>query len=125
MKDLHLENNAVLGNVSEFKNFYSMINVYQDVFTNDHCHADNTTWDTFNIELLPGEKLVKQKVRPLAPLHDKILRFQSEDWIRDQVIEPSTSTRASPPQETILRKIRGIFPGNSWKFLGISYRKIR
>jgi len=115
MKDLHLENNAVLGNVSELKKFYSMINVYQD----------NTTWDTFNIELLPGEKLVKQKVRPLAPLHDKILRFQSEDWIRDQVIEPSNSTRASPPQETILRKIRRIFPGNSWKFLGISHRKIR
>ena len=125
MKDLHLENNAVLGNVSELKKFYSMVNMYQDVFTNDHCHADNTTWDTFNIELLLGEKLVKQKVRPSAPLHDKILRFQSEDWIRDQVIEPSNSTRASPPQETIFRKIRGIFPGNSWKFLGISYRKIQ
>jgi len=65
--DLNLENNEILKQVPEIsKNMYSMLNDYQDVFTNDTCHVGKTSWETFKIELLPDARPVNQRVRPLA-----------------------------------------------------------
>lgn len=47
-----------------------MIKEYPDVFTNDYMATQ--PWDKFNIELLPGAKPFRQRVRPLAPPLSKI-----------------------------------------------------
>ena len=61
MDQLHLYDNEVLGKVPELKKkLHSMINEYQEEFTNDQCHVDNMTWDTFNIKLMPGTKPVRR-----------------------------------------------------------------
>jgi len=39
-----------------------MIKEYPDVFTNDYVATQ--PWDKFNIELLPGAKPLRQRVRP-------------------------------------------------------------
>ena len=52
--DLNLKNNDILKQVPEISiNLYTMLNDYQDVFTNDTCHVGKTSWETFKIELLP------------------------------------------------------------------------
>jgi len=42
-----------------------------------------------------GSKPIRQTVRPLHPPLRKNLLLQLEDWIKDQVIEPSNSPWAS------------------------------
>ena len=73
--DLKLKNNEILKQVPEIsENLYTMLNDYQDVFTNDTCQVGKTSWETFKIELLPNARPVNQRVRPLAPppLREKI-----------------------------------------------------
>ena len=63
--DLNLENNEILKQVPEIsKNLYTMLNDYQDVFTNDTCHVGKTSWETFKIELLPDARPVNQRGNP-------------------------------------------------------------
>ena len=94
---MKLKNNEVLDEVPELKKrLYSMINEYQDVFTNDQCHVGNTSWDTFKIDLIPNAQPVRQRVQPLAPPLRENLRLQLQDWIKDEVIESSNSPWASP-----------------------------
>ena len=57
------ENKVVLWKVLELKKkLYCMIKEYPDVFTNDYVATQ--PWDKFNIELLPGAKPLRQRVRP-------------------------------------------------------------
>jgi hypothetical protein len=66
--DLKLENNEILKQVPEIsKKLYTLLDDYQDVFTNDTCQVGKTSWETFKIELLPDARPVNQRVRPLAP----------------------------------------------------------
>ena len=66
--DLKLEDNEILKQVPEIsKKLYTMLDEYQDVFSNDTCQVGKTSWETFKIELLPDARPVNQRVRPLAP----------------------------------------------------------
>ena len=53
-KDLNLQYNEIL-------NVYTLLNEYQDVFTNKNCHLGKTSWDTFKIELLPNLRPIRQE----------------------------------------------------------------
>jgi len=67
-KDLKLEDNEILRANSKLKkDVYKLIDEFQDVFTDENCKVGKTSWETFNIELYPDSKPVRQRIRPLPP----------------------------------------------------------
>jgi len=64
-KDLKLEDNEILRANSKLKkDVYKLIDEFQDVFTDENCKVGKTSWETFNIELHPDSKPVRQRIRP-------------------------------------------------------------
>ena len=49
----------------------------------------------YTIDLIPGTKPIRSKLRPLNPLQEKDLQRQIDAWLEAEVIEPSTSPWAS------------------------------
>ena len=49
----------------------------------------------YTIDLVPGTKPIRSKLRPLNPLQEKDLQRQIDAWLEAEVIEPSTSPWAS------------------------------
>ena len=45
--------------------------------------------ESFSIELEPGTKAVKQKIRPLTPVQAETLKKQLANWTADGIIAPS------------------------------------
>jgi len=73
-----------------------MINENQDIFTTEDCKVGKTTWETFKIELIPNARPVNQRMRPVPPNLKEDLRAQLDSWLKNEVIEPSSSPWSSP-----------------------------
>ena len=58
--------------------------------------------EPFNIELEPGTKPVKQRTRPLTPVHVETLKKQLADWTADGII----ATWASPLVPVMKKTVR-------------------
>ena len=95
--DLKLNENKILqANPNVKKLVHSMINDNQDIFTTEDCNVGKTTWETFKIELVPNARPVNQRMRPIPPNLKENLRAQLDTWLKNEVIEPSTSPWSSP-----------------------------
>ena len=79
----------------------------------------------FKIKLIEGAKPVKQNPRPLHPQRREALKKQLDDWIKEGVIEPSTSAWASPLHPVVkkdgslrwtvdFRRLNAVTVGNSY-----------
>ena len=73
-----------------------MIDDNQDIFTTEDCKVGKTTWETFKIELLPNAWPVNQRMRLILPSLKDNLRTQLDLWLKNEVIEPSSSPWSSP-----------------------------
>ena len=95
--ELKLNENKILQENVTVKNIvYSMINDNQDIFTTEDCKVGKTTWEKFKIELIPNARPVNQRMRPIPPNLKENLRAQLDLWLKNEVIEPSTSPWSSP-----------------------------
>ena len=95
--ELKLNENKILQENPNVKNMvYSMINDNQDIFTTEDCKVGKTTWETFKIELLPNARPVNQRMRRIPPSLKENLRAQLDLWLKNEVIEPSSSPWSSP-----------------------------
>ena len=75
---------------------YSMIDDNQDIFTTEDCKVGKTSWEMFRIELLPNARPVNQRMRPIPPSLKENLHAQLDLWLKNEVIEPSSSPWSSP-----------------------------
>ena len=73
-----------------------MINENQDIFTTEDCEVGKTTWEKFKIELIHNARPVNQRMRPIPPNLKENLRAQLDLWLKNEVIEPSSSPWSSP-----------------------------
>ena len=73
-----------------------MINDNQDIFTTEDCKVGKTTWETFKIELLPNARPVNQRMRLILLNLKDNLHAQLDLWLKNEVIEPSSSPWSSP-----------------------------
>ena len=73
-----------------------MINENQDIFTTEDCKVGKTTWEKFKIELISNARPVNQRMRPIPPNLKENLRTQLDLWLKNEVIEPSSSPWSSP-----------------------------
>ena len=73
-----------------------MIDDNQDIFTTEDCKVGKTTWETFKIELLPNARPVNQRMRLISPSLKDNLCTQLDLWLKNEVIEPSSSPWSSP-----------------------------
>ena len=95
--ELKLNENKILKENVKIKNLvYSMINDNQEIFTSEDCKVGKTPWETFKIELKPNARPVNQKMRPVPPNLRDNLRAQLDLWLKNEVIEPSSSPWSSP-----------------------------
>ena len=95
--ELKLNENKILQENVTVKNMvYSMINENQDIFTTEDCKVGKTTWEKFKIELIPNARPVNQRMRPIPPNLKENLRAQLDLWLKNEVIEPSSSPWSSP-----------------------------
>ena len=90
--ELKLNENKILRENVKIKNLlYSMINDNQEIFTSEDCKVGKTTCETFKIELIPNARPVTQKMRPVPPNLKDNLHAQLDLWLKNEVIEPSSS----------------------------------
>ncbi len=75
---------------------YSMMNDNQDIFTIEDYKVGKTSWETFRIDLLPYARPVNQRMRPIPPSLKDNLHAQLDLWLKNEVIEPSSSHWSSP-----------------------------
>ena len=69
-----------------------LITEYVDIFTtNTRKIGAAPAKFKFKIKLIEGAKPVKQNPRPLHPQRREAFKKQLDDWIKEVVIEPSTS----------------------------------
>ena len=71
-----------------FYNNFEALSVADDDF-------GDTDLVTFKIELKPGSKPFRDKVRPLNPHMETMLNKQIENWLKSEIIEPSQSPWSS------------------------------
>ena len=67
---------------------------FDAVSVNDSDFGD-TRLCKYTIDLIPGTKPIRSKLRPLNPIQEKDLQRQIDAWLEAEVIEPSTSPWAS------------------------------
>ena len=93
MKDLRLENNAMIQqNQSANKKMKEILGEFEDVFTSSNRTVGSAPEKfEFQINVKPNSKPVKQNLRPLHPLLKENLAAQIQQWLDEDVIEPSTS----------------------------------
>ena len=73
-----------------------MINDNQEIFTTEDCKVGKTTWETFKIELIPNARPVNQRMRLIPPNFKDNLHSRLDLWLKNKVIEPSSSPWISP-----------------------------
>ena len=98
IEDLGLMTNPVLkANPEIQKKAIKLVMEYADIFgEKGKKEMGLTDLVEFEIDIKPGTKPVKQKVRPLNPHQKESLKKQIETWTREEVIEPVVSPWASP-----------------------------
>ena len=105
--DLKLNENKILNKNASIKQMlYSMIDDNQDIFTTEDCEVGKTSWETFRIDLIPNAQPVNQRMRPIPPSLKDNLRAQLDLWLKNEVIEPSSSPWSSP-LVPVTKKTRG------------------
>lgn len=96
MERFEIKENEILSkNPNISKLLYSTLADHQDVCSSEDCKVGKTFWDTFKTELVPHAQPVHQRIRPLAPPLKENLKLQLEQWLKDEVIEPSNSPWSS------------------------------
>ena len=98
IRKLKIEENEILKKNPSIKaRLIKLIEDYADVFADpEGVQIGITDQIEFDIELKPGAKPKKQKLRPLNPYQRKSLRDQVDLWLKEDVIEESNSPWASP-----------------------------
>ena len=98
IRKLKIEENEILKKNPVIKSkLVKMVTKYADVFADpEGVQIGMTDQIEFDIELKPGAKPKKQKLRPLNPYQRKSLRDQVDLWLKEDVIEESNSPWASP-----------------------------
>ena len=96
IEELRLDENDQLNQHPKLKE--EIIDIFMQnreaIAVNDYDYG-NTTLMKFTIDIPPGTKPVRAKVRPLNPFQEKDLQRQINEWKEAGVIEPSISPWAS------------------------------
>ena len=93
---MRLEENEILKSKPELLDrVKTLVWDYRDVFSNPEQDIGKTNLIEFSVNLKPGSKPVKQKVRPLNPHQKADLRKQLDLWTKEDVIEETESPWAS------------------------------
>ena len=99
IKELEIDSNPMLKkNPKAMAKVKALIKKYYKVFGEPSLGRTigRTDLMEFEIELTPDARPVKQRCRPLNPDQQKSLRKQLDEWIENDVIEPSKSPWSSP-----------------------------
>ena len=91
-EELEADNKKILnGHPEATAKVKSILEKYTDVFTEPGHEVGETDLLEFNVELIEDAKPYKARVHPLNPKQMGDLRAQSDQWLEQRVIEPSTS----------------------------------
>ena len=97
LKDLKVDENHILNqHPKSKKRLKRILRRHIKAFNTEEKYGDAGTEEECQIRLKPGTQPVKQRVRPLNPAQEKVLRDQVQEWLQAGVIEPSRSSWASP-----------------------------
>ena len=99
LRELKVNENTMLkANKKAKSRLVRMLRRFQDCFTlrNGSNKYGCTTFEEMKIKVKPGQMPVKQKVRPLNPAQEEVLRDQIHEWEKNGIIEKSKSEWASP-----------------------------
>ena len=96
IEELRLDENHQLNQKPKIKE--EIVNIFMEnreaIAVNDYDYG-NTKLMKFTIDIPPGTKPVRAKVRPLNPIQEQDLKRQLDEWKEAGVIEPSISPWAS------------------------------
>ena len=96
VEKLNLKSNKMLKDNPEImKKLLVILDKYQEVFSTPEAETGNTDLVEFEVNLQPGARPVKQKLRPLNPAQLESLDNQIDGWLKNDVIEESNSPWAS------------------------------
>ena len=97
LKDLKIEDNQILNqHPKSKKRLKRILKRHIRTFNTEEKFGDAGADEECKIRLKPGTQPVKQRVRPLNPAQEKVLRDQVQEWLAAGIIEPSKSSWASP-----------------------------
>ena len=96
-KELKLDQNKILkGRPDQAKRVHEILRTHWKVFSNESKLIGETDLMEFEVELEPGAKPHRGKIRPLNPKMKQSLKEQIDLWVKEGVAEECVSPWASP-----------------------------